>query len=208
MQECRTSTTLIVGAAALLRGGGHRRSCNLVAARSRRQRRDARRRASRRPSNHAAHRIVAVHARYVVLEAEGRDLAARQAKPKSERGQGEKDIVDRSDDRRTGQEVVPFGWFGKAKIDPPHSTPAPAGRTSDLTPAQSGTECPSSAFRPTTETLDSGAAVRASRRVAADFGGRRRRRRSSRQPQARARRNARLCVGQKEIERRYGLSDE
>lgn len=102
------------------------------------------------------------HARYVFLEAKG-EIAARQVKPKKEK----KTVA------KTAAEPVAkssgFGWFRKAKIDPAHGTPAPAGKTSDLEPVSKSDRVSSSVFRPTTETYESGSSRGTVKRVSADF---------------------------------------
>lgn len=144
---------------------------------------------------------MAVHARYVFLEAKG-EIAARTAKPKKEKSKPAKEVVVEE------QRKSPlFGWLRKAKIDPPHGTPAPAGRSSDLEPATSA-HVPSSVFRPTTETYESGTAPRAGvKKVRADFSDDDEDddRRDNRKMSKAERKNLRR---QKEIERRYGLNDE
>jgi len=143
---------------------------------------------------------MAVHARYVFLEAKG-EIAARTAKPKKEKTKSAKASTAVEEPKSSL-----FGWLRKAKIDPPHGTPAPAGRTSDLEPAKS-CRVPASAFRPTTETYDAGSSSRAGvKKVQADF---------SDDEDDDPRDNRKLSKGerknlrrQKEFERRYGLSDE
>ena len=105
------------------------------------------------------------HARYVWLEAKG-EIAARQAKPKKEKSKpAAKAAAEAPEKKASG-----FGWFRKAKIDPPHGTPSPSGKTTDLEPVGKGDRVPSSVFRATTETLDMPAGNgRGVKRVAADL---------------------------------------
>lgn len=140
-----------------------------------------------------------LHARYVVLEASG-ELIPRAAKPKAEKSKGAKESTDNDEPKRSM-----FGWLRKAKIDPPHGTPAPAGRTSDLEPATSG-RVPSSAFRPTTETYEASSSRAGVKKVQADFSDDEDDdRRDNRKLSKAERKNLRR---QKDFERRYGLSDE
>lgn len=136
------------------------------------------------------------HARYVFLEAKG-EIAARQAKPKKEK----------KSTAKTAAEPVAkssgFGWFRKAKIDPAHATPAPAGKTSDLEPVSKSDRVSSSVFRPTTETYESGSSRGTVKKVQADFSededddDRRDNRKLSKSDRKALRR-------QKDFERRYG----
>jgi hypothetical protein len=139
-----------------------------------------------------------VHARYVILEANG-EITARVAKSRATRAAATKTSA-------VVKKKSLFGWFGKAKIDPPHGTPAPAGRSSDLEPSTSS-RVPSSAFRPTTETLDAGTTGRGGvKKVQADFSEEDDDdRRDNRKLSKAERKNLRR---QKDFERRYGLSDE
>lgn len=142
-----------------------------------------------------------LHARYVVLEASG-ELTPRAAKPKAEKTKATKASADDEDEE---PKRSMFGWLRKAKIDPPHGTPAPAGRTSDLEPATSG-RVPSSAFRPTTETYEASSSRAGVKKVQADFSDDEDDdRRDNRKLSKAERKNLRR---QKDFERRYGLSDE
>jgi hypothetical protein len=146
---------------------------------------------------------MAVHARYVFLAAKG-EIAARSAKPKRDKAKSSKAAATAEAPKKSL-----FGWFRKTKIDQAHGTPAPAGRTSDLEPVSASSRVPSAAFRPTTETLESGGqGLRGGvRKIHADFsdddddGGRRDNRKLSKAERKNLRR-------QKDFERRYGLSDE
>jgi len=136
-----------------------------------------------------------VHARYALRAAKG-EIAERTARPK--KGKAAKTAA------AGVAKPSGFGWFRKAKIDPPHSTPSPAGRASDLEPVTSGR--PSATIRATTETYESGQRVRGVKKIAADFSeddddGPR----DSRKPNKADRKNLRR---QKDLERRYGSSDD
>jgi hypothetical protein len=143
-----------------------------------------------------------VHARFVFLQAKG-EIAARSAKPKKEKTKSSKAAATVDEPKKSV-----FGWFRKTKIDQAHGTPAPAGRTSDLEPATSSGRVPSSAFRPTTETLDTAnqSARGGVRKIHADFtDGDEDEHRDNRKLSKSERKNLRR---QKDFERRYGLNDE
>lgn len=128
-----------------------------------------------------------VHARYVVLEAEG-EIAPRAAKPKKEKAskvvtksaqespvKEAKELAlkaaakEKSDDKSPAKGGL-FGWLRKSnKIDPPHTVPAPSRKTSDLTSvAKSSNQVPASAFQEVDEDESDRAASRV-KRVRADF---------------------------------------
>ena len=129
-----------------------------------------------------------VHARYVILEAQG-EITPRLAKPKKEKPKASKSESTKSDakaeakseaakaaakEAREGDDEKPglFGrWFRKAKIDPPHKTPAApttVRKTSDLDAPVKGEKVPSSAFKPRDEAVNE-TTVNRFKKVQADF---------------------------------------
>jgi hypothetical protein len=101
-----------------------------------------------------------VHARHVILEIEG------VVKPRKKKDK-DKDKSEKSK-AAEGPEPVKTGWFRRAKIDPPHGTPAPAGKTSDLEPVAKSAR-PSSGFRATAETVDASGGSSSVKKVTARF---------------------------------------
>lgn len=125
-----------------------------------------------------------VHARYVVLEAEG-EISPRVAKPRKEKTpkvamKSAKELAVKEPAVKFAAKVKPeedapakrglFGWLRKSnKIDPPHAVPAPTRKTSDLTSvAKPSYQVPSSAFQEVDEDESDRAASRV-KRVRADF---------------------------------------
>lgn len=120
-----------------------------------------------------------VHARYVVLEAEG-EITPRAAKPKKEKApktvvKSTKEPAVKFAAKEKSTEDAPakgglFGWLRKTnKIDQPHPTPAPARKTNDLTSAaKPAYQVPSSAFQEVDDDEDARSSSRV-KRVRADF---------------------------------------
>ncbi|MBA4019676.1 MAG: hypothetical protein C0483_21135 [Pirellula sp.] len=134
-----------------------------------------------------------VHARYVVLEAEG-EISPRAAKAKKEKtpktaaksakessakepaAKEAKEPVVKIAAKAKAEEKAPakggglFGWLRKTNnIDPPHAVPAPTRKTSDLTSvAKASNQVPASAFREVDDDESDRAASRV-KRVRADF---------------------------------------
>jgi hypothetical protein len=148
---------------------------------------------------------MSLHARYVTLVAEGeitpRGAKVKKDKPKSKRGAAAE---------AKAEETKPsgFGWFRRAKIDPPHRTPAPAGKTTDLEPVSRSERSSGSSHRATTETLDVAAqnARGSVKKVAADFSEDDEDDRRDNRKLSKADRKA--MRKQKDMERRYGSDDE
>jgi len=125
-----------------------------------------------------------LHARYVVLEAEG-EITPRAAKPKKEKAPkalaksakepAAKEPAVKFAAKEHAEEEAPakrglFGWLRKTdKIDPPHPVPAPTRKTNDLTSAAKPSyQVPSSAFQEVDEDESDRASSRV-KRVRADF---------------------------------------
>jgi len=123
-----------------------------------------------------------VHARYVILESQGeitpRAVKPKKEKPKVPKTESSKAEAVKSESAKAEKTVAESekksglfgGWFRKAKIDPPHKTPAAptARKTSDLdTPAKTE-KVPSSAFRPRDEAVNEKPA-NSFKKVQADF---------------------------------------
>jgi len=123
-----------------------------------------------------------VHARYVILEAQG-EITPRAVKPKKEKPKVEKSTAKseavKSDkakaEAKDGDAAKPkrslFGWFGgKPKVDPPHKTPAAPTirKSSDLDPPPKAEKVSSSVFRSRDE-AGAEAANQKFKKVQADF---------------------------------------
>lgn len=123
-----------------------------------------------------------VHARYVILEAQG-EITPRPAKPKKEKpkaektpsktdaAKSEKAKADAKDEGEEKPKRSLFGWFGgKKAIDPPHKTPAaPTMRkTSDLDPPPKAEKVSSSVFKSRDEAA-ADASNQKFKKVQADF---------------------------------------
>jgi hypothetical protein len=129
-----------------------------------------------------------VHARYVILESQG-EITPRPAKPKKEKPKASKSESTKADakaeakseaakaaakEAKESDEEKPglFGrWFRKAKIDPPHKTPAApttVRKTSDLDSPAKAEKVPSSAFKPRDEAANE-TTVNRFKKVQADF---------------------------------------
>ena len=96
---------------------------------------------------------MAVHVRHVVLEVEG---VVKPKAAKSKSAPLKDKLAARAEKAKSDETAAPakLGWFRRAKIDPPHKTPSPAGKPNDLETTTVKTRVPSSAFRATAETLD------------------------------------------------------
>ncbi|MCE9604507.1 MAG: hypothetical protein K8U03_06325 [Planctomycetia bacterium] len=118
-----------------------------------------------------------VHARYVILEAQG-EITPRAVKPKKEKPKtvvkAEAGKAEKVETAKATAEAKPSGglggWFRRAKIDPPHKTPtAPARKTSDLDTAPKAEKvASSSAFRSRDEAAAE-ASVNRFKKVKTDF---------------------------------------
>lgn len=148
---------------------------------------------------------MSLHARHVLLEAEG-EITPRPAKVKKAKAKAKSaDAAEEADDAEDEKpQRSLFGWFRRAKIDPPHKTPAPAGRTSDLEPVGRNERSGAVTQRATTETFEASTSQRSGiRKVQADFSQQddEDERRDHRKPSKAERKAMRK---QKDLERRYG----
>lgn len=111
---------------------------------------------------------MSLHVRFLVLEIEGvikpRAKVEKDA-PLKDKLKARAEKAKETEEKPAGG---PLGWFRRAKIDPPHKTPAPAGKTSDLEGTKTKS-VPAGAFRATTETVDSKYEDRSVKKVSASF---------------------------------------